>query len=238
MKKKLPLSSKALAIHKTIVDAINNLLAEDYPSPISEGFKQSYQSIVSLFKEYQDTVIAGTNYQSTCKAGCHYCCYHWVEDVYSFEAAIIADYLKKERPQEVHSIIQASTEDEEELIRLNEIVEQKLFENRDDKEVDAIDQTDLLLSGYYQLQRPCPLLSDLGMCSIYPIRPLTCRIYMSFHNPEDCSPENINTANIPTYLLDLEEEASKLLDALHEKHKRFEKTGLRALLIDYLSEDT
>ena len=93
-------------------------------------------------------------------------------------------------------------------------MEQKLIENRVNKEVSDLDTTDLLLASYYQLERPCALLSDNGICSIYEIRPLTCRIYISFSDPHSCSAECINESNIPTYLLDLEESASKLLDMI------------------------
>jgi hypothetical protein len=43
-------------------------------------------------------------------------------------------------------------------------------------------------------------------------------------------------STIPTYLLDFEEDASSILDDLHERYDRYNKSGLRTLLIDYLQE--
>ena len=236
IKKSLPIPEPAKEIHNTIVITLENLIGLSLSSPLHPDFISAYDKILNLFHQYQNEVIKDYSKKVTCKKGCTFCCCHWVEDVNSFEAEIIADYIKKHFPERIHSIIKICREDEKELIKLNDIMEQKLIENRMNKEVSDIDSTDLLLASYYQLERPCALLSDSGMCTIYEIRPLTCRIYISFSEPHLCSAEYINKSNIPTYLLDLEESASKLLDTLHERYNRYSKSGLQALLIDYLQE--
>lgn len=235
-KKNLPIPESARPIHEEIVTSLENLIKRNIPSPLHPDFIAVYDDILVRFSQYQHEVVKNYGKKVTCKKGCTYCCYHWVEDVYSFEAEIIANYIKEHFSERVNSIITKFREDEKELIKLNDIMEQKLIENRVNKEVSGIDSTDLLLASYYQLERPCALLSDNGICSIYEIRPLTCRIYISFSDPHSCSAECINESDIPTYLLDLEESASKLLDTLHERYDRYSKSGLQALLVDYLHE--
>ena len=234
-KKKLPVPPPASVIHKDIVLLLKKLISLHCVSPLCSDFIAVYQKTLEQFARYQQVIIDNYGKRSTCKKGCSHCCHHWVEDVYSFEAEIIADYIKKHFPEKVGAIIKQFKEDEQEIARLNDIVEQKLAEHRANKEVAGIDPGDLVLASFYQLQRPCALLSPDGSCTIYTVRPLTCRIYISFSDASRCRAEYINEKDIPTYLLDLEEDASKLLDTLHDIYNRYNKSGLQVLLIDYLS---
>ena len=237
LKKNLPIPTSAKTIHRGIVKSLKNLINCNLPSPLHPDFISAYEEILKRFHQFQNEVIRNYGKKVSCKKGCTYCCLHWVEDVYSFEAEIIADYTKKNFPKRVNTIIKRFQEDEEELVRLNDIMEQKLIENQEDKKIASIDTTDLLLDSFYQIKRKCAFLSDDRTCIIYKVRPLTCRIYVSFSDPEFCSPECINISTIPTYLLDLEESASRILDDLHERYNRYNKSGLRTLLIDYLRND-
>jgi len=234
-KKNLPIPSSAQTVHKKIESVLKQLLALEASIPLHADFRSKYDEFLVLFHQFQDEVLEAYPKETTCKKGCFYCCCPWVEDVYSFEAEIIADYIKKQFPEKIESFIERCVEDEKHLMHLNEIMEQKLVENQSKEDVSDIDQTDLLLASFYQLKRPCPLLLEDNTCCIYEIRPLTCRIYMSFSDPQNCNPLYINESDVRTYLLDVEECASELLDTIHEKYKRFDKTGLRAALIDYLT---
>ena len=236
LKKNLPVPTSAKKIHKGIVQSLQNLINGNLPSPLHPDFISAYEEILNQFYQFQNEVVRNYHKKVSCKKGCTYCCLHWVEDVYSFEAEIIADYTKKNFPKRVDTIINKFQEDEEELVKLNDIMEQKLVENQEDKEIADIDTTDLLLASFYQIKRPCAFLTDDKTCLIYKVRPLTCRIYVSFSAPEFCRPECINVSTIPTYLLDFEEDASSILDDLHERYNRYNKSGLRTLLIDYLQE--
>lgn len=236
LKKNLPIPASAKTIHRDIVKSLNTLNERNLPSPLHPDFISIYKNLLLKFNRYQGEVIRHYGKKVSCERCCTYCCFHWVEDVYSFEAEIIADYTKKNFPERVGAIVKKFQEDEEELVRLNDIMEQKLIENREDKEIADIDTTDLLLASFYQLKRECAFLLNDRTCLVYKVRPLTCRIYVSFSDPKFCSPEYINVSTIPTYLLDFEEKASRILDNLHERYNRYNKSGLRSLLIDYLQE--
>ncbi|MGD9201802.1 MAG: YkgJ family cysteine cluster protein [Chitinispirillia bacterium] len=236
-KKKLIPSQSANKIHKKILEILKKTVGMNISSPLHHDFKKAYNQFLNLFHQYQREVLIHNKFKKiSCTNGCSYCCYHWVEDVNSFEGEIISSYIKHHFPEKIDHIIHVFKNDERELNILNEIVEKKLYEQQLNREITDIDSIDLLLASYYQLKRPCALLTDKKACSIYSVRPLTCRIYVSFSSPKRCRPEHIISNNIPTYLLDIEESANKILDTLHIKFNRYNKTGLRSLLIDYLTE--
>lgn len=225
----------ARAVHNEIVRMLESMENGNAQSCLADDFKLSYFRVFELFEQYQQMVIQHNNYKVSCKRGCAFCCNHWVEDVNSFEAEIIAEYLKKYFPDRIEKIVAQCIEDETVLNNIEKLTIDKMSDADD---TGAIDYIDLVLSVFYQMNRTCPLLSENGACSIYKVRPLTCRIYMSFSENALCAPEYQETDDIPTYLLNLDENASEILDRLHFRYQRFpDETGLRSMLIKYLTED-
>jgi Fe-S-cluster containining protein len=226
----------ANAVHKSIVESINLLLKMEAASPSDDTFQIEYCRFLELFGRYQREVLRQSPFTLSCAKNCSACCYHWVEDVYSFEAIIIASYVRKHMPLRISEIIDSFKRDVAEMERLDAIVTSRLMRRRRNPESAGIDSVDLLLASFYQLRRPCAFLEEDGSCGIYEVRPLTCRIYMSFSLPEYCDPDYINVSDTRTYLLDLEEEASDLLDKLHVKYDVFgNDLGLRSLMLKCLS---
>jgi hypothetical protein len=81
------------------------------------------------------------------------------------------------------------------------------------------------------------MLSPDARCMIYPVRPLTCRMYVSVSDPLRCNPDYIHASTPPTMIIDLSEEANRIVDKLHFKFLRYDgDSGLRSLLLKYLSE--
>jgi len=233
-KELLRIPFEARAVHNEIVRILDSMENSNAQTCLADDFKLSYFRVFELFEQYQQMVIQHNNYKVSCKRGCAYCCNHWVEDVNSFEAEIIAEYLKKYFPDKIETIVAQSIEDEAVLNNIEKLTLDKMNVTGD---TGAIDHIDLVLSVFYQMNRPCPLLSESGACSIYKVRPLTCRIYMSFSDNALCAPEYQETDEIPTYLLNLDENASEILDRLHFRYQRFpDETGLRSMLVKYLTE--
>jgi Fe-S-cluster containining protein len=155
--------------------------------------------------------------------------------VYSFEVEIIAEGLRLNRENEIPTIIKVLEEDEMWRERIKSAVTRSMGKSRYARGLKDSDPYDIVLSGFYQLRRACPLLDKDGSCSIYAVRPLTCRIYVSFSHPRYCKPENINEGKAATYLLDLEKDASDLFDALHFMYDEAHgDTGLRSMLLKRL----
>jgi len=234
---KLPIPDAARSIHRHIICRIKDLLAGDVSSPLDPLFMRGYREVLDLFEKYQREVIRHSGFRLTCSKGCMRCCCHWVEDVYCFEAEIIADFIRRTAGDRVGEIVEKFREDIAEMTRLDAIVARKLAEHAGASGAGDIDQVDLLLACFYQMGRPCALLGPDAACGIYPVRPITCRIYVSFSDPAFCDPDYINIADVRTYLLDFEEEASELLDRLHLKYDRFgSDTGLRSVLVKCLTQ--
>jgi Fe-S-cluster containining protein len=232
----LLLPPEAVRIHHAIVALLDELVELPGREPLNSTFTKRYARIGTLYNRFQRAVIKRSGLQVSCSKACRRCCFHWVEDVYSFEADIIAAYVRAHMPARIDRIIAACRQDEERLVELNAIVIAQLAAAPPSSEREAIDPVELLLASFYQLRRPCPLLSADGTCAVYPVRPLTCRIYVSFSDPQLCDPEHINDSDVATYLCDLEDDANDRLDKLHQRFERFAGiTGLRALLPRYLS---
>ncbi|MDG5814240.1 YkgJ family cysteine cluster protein [Chitinispirillales bacterium ANBcel5] len=228
----LAVPNTAKEVSKEILSQLKFLVKQDNRSCLEQNFKDSFDHILKLFDLYQKLVVENHSDNKTCYKGCQWCCYHWVEDVNSFEAQIIAQYIRNTIPHKIEQIKEQCVSDIECIQNLDSLVSDKIAE---ENLGDEFDPTFLLLSSFYQLKRPCPLLEKDGLCSIYPVRPLTCRVYMSFSDPGRCKPGHINDSDIPTYILDLEEEANEIIDSLHFKFQRFEDdTSLRSLLLKHL----
>lgn len=236
IKEPLPVPAKAREVHLRIVEQLT--LIDQYATAdcLDPEFISRYNQFLLLFEQYQKAVLENYATRCTCSSSCSNCCFHWVEDVNSYEAAIIADYIYRNMYGSIDEIVAVAKKDLLELERLDQILSERVA-HYTDEQIASIDQVDLLLTSFYQLRRPCPLLDKDGNCSIYPVRPLTCRMYLSFSDPSRCAPEYINSEDIPTYLLDVDECANDILDAIHFRYMRFEgDTGLRSLLIKHLGK--
>ena len=232
----LPVPPAARTIQKEIQQGLDRLVSGKHDSPLGPDFRKAWRAVTALIDRYQRLIMEASGVRRSCAEGCASCCFHWVEDVNSFEAEILADFLKAHHPGSVRRIVDRCRRDEMRLKQLLEVVEEKLDSVKDQPECGRIDSVDLLLAAFYQLRLPCPLLHR-GECIAYQVRPLTCRMYVSFSDPSRCDPDYINSGDIPTYLFDLEEAADSLIDKLHFKFLKFENdAGLRSLLLKYLSE--
>jgi Fe-S-cluster containining protein len=231
----LPVPPSAKETHKKIYDRLGALSASDFSSCLEPQFKKTWKEILNLIDRYQKEIAAASRMTMSCAKGCSACCCHWVEDVNSFEAELIAEHIKANFSDKIPSLLSRCRRDEETLRKLNDIVEAKIAAAHSDEPFRDVDTVDLLLASFYRLRLPCPLL-DKNVCIAYPVRPLTCRMYVSFTAPSQCSPDCIDEGDIPTYLFDLEERADAIIDGLHFKFLKFANdTGLRSLIAKYLS---
>jgi Fe-S-cluster containining protein len=229
----LAIPAQAVQAHIEIVNKLRDLENADFKTCLEPEFIRKYFELLDLFAIYQKLVVKASEYTVSCKRGCSHCCYHWVEDVNSFEAQIIAQYIKKHYSHKIDDIIEACREDEKLLAHIESLTLERI---ENGGESATFDHIDLVLSVFYQMKKSCPLLLESGVCSIYSVRPLTCRIYLSFSDTVLCDPQYQDQEIIPNYLLNLEEDASDILDRLHFKYQKFQNdSGLRSQLLKYLT---
>lgn len=164
-------------------------------SAIQQGFSNEtlFSAIESLYAAVDglnESIIALANRQNTkvaCFKGCHWCC-HQAVFANSIELHFLSENIKK-------------TFTSEELICIIERTEAKY------SMTSKLNDEDIL-----RHKAPCPLLKD-GACSIYAVRPMACRIYLST-KPETClefysHPEN--EANYPA-LIDFPLKAGQMMN--------------------------
>jgi Fe-S-cluster containining protein len=234
IKMPLPVPPAARKTHNKIFERLTVLSGSTACSCREPDFKRTWKETLDLIDRYQQEITSASRLTISCDERCTACCCHWVEDVNSFEAELIAEHLKRVFPEKIRLIIEQCGRDEKTLTKLNAIVEAKLGDFNSRGLLNSADPVDLLLASFYRMQIPCPLL-DGKLCIAYPVRPLTCRMYVSFSAPPHCRPDTIDESEVPTYLFDLDEEADAIIDRLHFKFLKFENdTGLRSLLAKYL----
>lgn len=234
----LPIPPSAQDIHARIVAILRGLLEADHAGCDSAEFRRSYADAMSLYDDYQRESVSASGDRLSCHEGCWICCCHYAEDVYSFEAEMIASHVKN-LPAEIKSRIEESCETAVyRFERLRGIVHEKLSLDEYKSFREESDPYEILLNSYYQLRNRCPFLDLTDRCMIYPIRPLTCRAYINLGDPSVCPPEMINETDTATYILDLDDEANEILDTLHFRHEKYPgDTALCSLVLKYLSEN-
>jgi len=233
----VPLGEAARGAHARIVELLRQMVRCDARSPLDPSFLAMHRALLGLIASFQQRVLEGERRTPSCSRGCAACCMHWVEDVNSFEALILADHLRRTMPDRIAGIVSACRADQEAMVRLDEAVYDAMRRSADERQREKaeFDHVDLLLASFYRLRRPCPLLDSDGACMVYDLRPVTCRIYVSFSPPARCDPDYAVDHDIPTVLLDLEEDANALLDTLHARFDTLDNdTSLRTQLLGLL----
>jgi Fe-S-cluster containining protein len=225
-------TSAALKLEKEAITILKSLVKKQHSSCTSSAFRVGYERVLDLFGRFQKEVLDSYPLPVTCGAKCGACCHHWPEDTYSFEVEFIAEFLKKNVPRKIPGICKTLRADCDLLEKTRAIVAKKYSTKAMQKKLGDIDPYDLVLSSFYEQDRPCPLLTKDGSCSIHPIRPLTCRVYVSFSPKKYCEPAQIGSEAALTCLLDFEQDASDLFDQLHFMYDMFDgDTSFRSMLL-------
>jgi len=216
---------------KSIESILAELINRIDLSPSNDEFYNIFLNLFDLYDRFQKEVIAASGINIVCGAGCAQCCCHWVEDVNSFEGAIISRYLIDNHPEIISSVITSFREDAEVLDSLCDLLDEKVLEFTSGSE-EIPDQYELLLSCFYQLERPCALLDEKGHCVIYPVRPFTCRDYLNVRDTAACLPDRINDENYATLIMYLSDTVSQQLEILHNRFDDgSDDMSLRSLLV-------
>lgn len=226
----------ARGFEKQIIAILKRLIKVSHASCTGGVFRSEYGKAMNLFSRYQNAVLADYPLKMTCGPRCGACCCHWPEDTYSFEVLYIAEFLRKNRRDEIPALRASLKRDAGCLGRIKRDVSARLKDPKQKAAIGDIDPYDIVLSSFYQFKRPCPLLTKDGSCSIHPVRPLTCRVYISFSSKDYCKPSRIASDKALTYLLDLEQDASDLFDQLHFMYDTFDgDTSFRSMLLKALA---
>jgi Fe-S-cluster containining protein len=134
---------------------------------VKHAIGELYRSLDDLL----DSFISRTGTeerQVVCSKGCHWCCHQAVFAV-THEWLYIREYIASSLPEGISDVFseRAKTKSKRTL---------------------ALPAKELL-----KFKDPCPFLDD-GACSVYPARPMACRIYLS-SSVQSCREEFLNPHN-------------------------------------------
>jgi len=122
------------------------------PNPLFAAMTEMYAAIDGLIDSLSEFAEQQQN-PVHCKKGCYWCCFQPVFAL-SYEMDYLNTFIQQNFDEQKQNEIRARAEQKRQ--RLNGLAEK-----------------DLLNSKF-----PCPLLEN-GACSVYPARPMACRIYLS-----------------------------------------------------------
>jgi len=228
----IPEASRYLLV--SIEGLLSELVDCKTPDPCDDEFYFRFLNVLDLYDRFQREILAASGINVVCSAGCAECCCHWVEDVNSFEGYIISRYLRENHPDIIDSVIGLFREDAEVIASLKNIVDEKITGYSSLPE-EIPDKYELLLSCFYQLERPCALLDENGRCVVYPVRPLTCRDYMNIRDPEACLPERINEDGNATLIMHISDSIAEHIEILNRRFDQgCDDMSLRGLLVRIL----
>ena len=149
------------------------------------------------FSEYLEAVLPQQPRPIQCRPACGNCCHHYPMSVEPFE--LVTLYCDLRGRNDLLDIMEAC--------QVRSSLFSKFFETRR-AEGGVPDQMDLddyaedkALHDYFSAWNPCPFSDKKGDCTVYPLRPVSCRMYFSETDPKFCTPEHLQTPENDSYIV-------------------------------------
>lgn len=152
----------------------------------------------------------------SCRAGCSHCCYLLVE-ISTPEAMELAHWVLKQPKARRQQLVKRIEENAAEA--------RKLFSEskKDARYCEPVVDSSAEISQksydryFFEKKRPCPFLED-GCCSVYPVRPSTCRMHLVTSDPVLCSDSVTDEEGyeLPERIDQLREEVGPMNSAIGE----------------------
>ena len=185
------------------LDLIAEKLGRDYAIGL-DNLKEELPNIISFAREYHaaydsylKAVLPQQDKPIQCRAACGNCCHHYPMSVEPFE--LVTLYCDLRGRNDLLDIMEAC--------QVRSSLFSKFFETRR-AEGAVPDQMDLddyaedkALHDYFSAWNPCPFSDKKGDCTVYPLRPVSCRMYFSETDPKFCTPEHLQTPENDSYIV-------------------------------------
>lgn len=143
--------------------------------------KNALEILRQMYYLYEGVQIYFSSYYS-CKAGCSYCCYPYV-GASMLESRLAGKYIENAFSADIRDLFLSKiSENKHEYLPLVET-----------RNLDAA----RLQVEYFAKQIPCPFLSEVHTCLIYPVRPLACRALAVISDPEECRLDRVKEHFVP-----------------------------------------
>ncbi|SHI36064.1 hypothetical protein SAMN02745163_00088 [Clostridium cavendishii DSM 21758] len=152
----------------------NIFIHEGKPSiTVSKGL----ENLKNIYKKADEGISIFEKYAS-CQKGCGSCCKLYLECT-PIEAELIRKYL-------------ISTKSKEELEKISDIIREKLeiLNPPLNSHELTVEEKNLKCLEYIEKKEKCVFLNDSNACSIYEVRPLSCRKFIVFSDSKKCDSIN------------------------------------------------
>lgn len=171
--------------------------------PLIREFTREYHR---LFSEYLDAVLPQQPRPIQCRPACGNCCHHYPMSVEPFELLTLYGDLRGRN--DLLDIMEAC--------QVRSSLFSRMFESRRTEaekgevadgegqgtQMDLDDYAeDKALHDYFAAWKPCPFSDKAGDCTVYPLRPVSCRMYFSETDPKFCTPEHLQTPENDSYIV-------------------------------------
>lgn len=196
--------------------------------PYSENGDLSVSNAVALLEYVYAMVDSGIKQFeefAPCKKGCGHCCSLYLECT-AIEAEAIRRHIVAERKADLDALVN----------RIN-VMREKLKTVKNSHEL-SLDERKKLYLEYLLKKESCVFLNEEKACSIYNVRPLSCRKFIVFNSSDKCSGTEeilvpkLAPANIGTLLIDHLSMAVKRYNGLSYEENR-EKHSIKRPLIEW-----
>ena len=185
------LDAIAMSLGRESAIGPDNLLEE---LPKIKEFTREYHR---LFSEYLEAVLPQQPRPIQCRPACGNCCHHYPMSVEPFE--LVTLYCDLRGRNDLLDIMEAC--------QVRSSLFSKFFETRrvegavpDQMDLDDYAE-DKALHDYFSTWNPCPFSDKKGDCTVYPLRPVSCRMYFSETDPKFCTPEHLQTPENDSYIV-------------------------------------
>ena len=171
--------------------------------PLIRDFTREYHR---LFSEYLDAVLPQQPRPIQCRPACGNCCHHYPMSVEPFELLTLYGDLRGRN--DLLDIMEACQGRSSLFSRMFESrrteAENGKIEGGESRtaQMDLDDYAeDKALHDYFAAWNPCPFSDKNGDCTVYPMRPVSCRMYFSETDPKFCTPEHLQTPENDSYIV-------------------------------------
>lgn len=169
--------------------------------PFIFAFTKEYHD---AFASYLTAILPQQPRPIQCRAACGNCCHHYPMSVEPFELIYLYSELRKR--DDLISIMEAC--------QVRSTLFEEMYEGNRQKNrsanvaTDSVDDEDFdenaedeALHQYFAAWKPCPFSNPVGDCMVYPLRPVSCRMYFSETDPKYCTPEHLRTSANDSYIV-------------------------------------
>lgn len=140
------------------------------------------EAILFTYKAIDKVIEMKNDENVKCKKGCAFCCYQQVL-INEAEGRFLTDYLA-EHPD---------------LVDAEQLNRHRLWPHHSMRELNRQNDSDSWNGPKIEDKR-CPMLNPKkGLCNIYEVRPMPCRIHQAISDPENCDPAHNRDVSSPNH---------------------------------------